>query len=73
MIHELFSGLERTIHERLQMIEEVVQRSLTNPVRPYTTSIPPYTAPTGPYVFGGGPNTTGAEPWAMAVVLKRIA
>jgi hypothetical protein len=71
-IHELFVGLERTIHERLQMIEELVQRGLVNSARPYTTPV----APTGPYVFGGGPNTagpTGAEPWAMAVVLKRIA
>jgi TATA-binding protein-associated factor Taf7 len=64
MIHELFSGLERTIHERLQMIEEVVQRGLTNPARPYTTPV----APAGAYVFGNG-----AEQLAMAAVLKRVA
>jgi len=64
MIHELFSGLERTIHERLQMIEELVQRSLTNPARPYTTPV----APAGAYVFGNG-----AEQFAMTAVLKRVA
>ena len=30
MIHELFRGLERTIHERLEMIEELVRRGPTN-------------------------------------------
>lgn len=63
-IHELFIGLERTIHERLQMIEELVQRSLTNPARPYTTPV----APAGAYVFGNG-----AEQFAMTAVLKRVA
>lgn len=30
MIHELFRALERTIHERLEMIEELVRRGPTN-------------------------------------------
>jgi hypothetical protein len=45
MIHELFRGLERTIHERLQMIEELVQRSpvaapVVAPVAPVAPVVP---------------------------------
>ena len=37
MIHELFRGLERTIHERLEMIEELVRRGPTNVSSPMET------------------------------------
>jgi hypothetical protein len=52
MIHELFRGLERTIHERLEIIEEMVRRGSSGP-----------TGPTGPVRLG----PTGAEPWSVAI------
>ena len=52
MIHELFRGLERTIHERLEIIEEMVRRGPSGP-----------TGPTGPVRLG----PTGAEPWSVAI------
>ena len=53
MIHELFRGLERTIHERLEIIEEMVRRGPSGP-----------TGPTGPVRVG----PTGAEPWSVAIL-----
>jgi len=52
MIHELFRGLERTIHERLEIIEEMVRRGPSGP-----------SGPTGPVRQG----PTGAEPWSAAI------
>ena len=47
MIHELFRGLERTIHERLEIIEEMVRRGPsgpTGPVRAGPTGAEPWSA-----------------------------
>lgn len=64
-VRELFLNLERTIHDRLSVIEDVIKRSA--PV-PYSSG--PVSYSFGPKSCAPGP--TGCEPWSQKI-LERVS